>query len=262
MIAGRPSHPPGCHEHNAGVQLFQKCLANIEGLETAIVLNGYPKNDSILDDADGILCFADGGGGHPLIPEERMKKVGRLLDRGTGLFCLHFGVEVPKGPTGDVFRDWIGGCYEHEYSCNPMWVPKFESFPDHPIASGVEPFSILDEWYFNMRFRQDMKNVTPILTAKPSDETRDGPYVYPRGPYRHIQDAKGRAEHLMWATENENGSRGVGFTGGHFHKNWGNDQFRKIVLNALLWVTKVDVPENGVASSVSEADLSMNLDPK
>ncbi|XZE20542.1 ThuA domain-containing protein [Pirellulaceae bacterium SH449] len=262
MIAGRPSHPPGCHEHNAGVQLFQKCLAIVDGLETAFVLNGYPKDDSILDDADGILCFADGGGGHPLIPEERLKKVGGLLDRGTGLFCLHFGVEVPKGPTGDVFRDWIGGCYEHEYSCNPMWVAKFDSFPEHPITNGVEPFSILDEWYFNMRFRQDMKNVTPILTAKPTDETRDGPYVYPRGPYQHIQDAKGRAEHLMWCTENENGSRGVGFTGGHFHKNFGNDQFRKLVLNALLWVTKVDVPENGVASSVSEADLAMNLDPK
>ena len=26
MIAGRPSHGPGEHEHNAGVQLLAKCL--------------------------------------------------------------------------------------------------------------------------------------------------------------------------------------------------------------------------------------------
>ena len=27
MIAGKPSHGPGEHEHNAGVQLLAKCLA-------------------------------------------------------------------------------------------------------------------------------------------------------------------------------------------------------------------------------------------
>ena len=26
MIAGKPSHGPGQHEHNAGVLLFKKCL--------------------------------------------------------------------------------------------------------------------------------------------------------------------------------------------------------------------------------------------
>ena len=26
MIAGKPSHGPGQHEHNAGVQLLKKCL--------------------------------------------------------------------------------------------------------------------------------------------------------------------------------------------------------------------------------------------
>ncbi len=28
IIAGKPSHPPGMHEFNAGVQLIAKCLAN------------------------------------------------------------------------------------------------------------------------------------------------------------------------------------------------------------------------------------------
>jgi hypothetical protein len=67
---------------------------------------------------------------------------------------------------------------------------------------------------------------------------------------------------MMWAVERPDGGRGFGFTGGHFHDNWGNDQFRKVVLNAFLWIAKVDVPENGVESKVTRADLDANLDPK
>lgn len=73
-----------------------------------------------------------------------------------------------------------------------------------------------------------------ILSATPSDATRDGPYVYPKGPYPHIQAAKGRLETMMWAVERKDGGRGFGFTGGHFHDNWGNEPFRKVVLNALV----------------------------
>ena len=54
----------------------------------------------------------------------------------------------------------------------------------------------------------------------------------------------------------------MGFTGGHFHDNWANDQFRKIVLNALVWLAKADVPASGVESKVTPEDIEANLDPK
>jgi hypothetical protein len=126
----------------------------------------------------------------------------------------------------------------------------------------VKPFKVKDEWYFNMRFRPDMKGITPILVVKPSDAVRDGPYVAPRGPYPHIQANKGRDEAMMWAVERTDGGRGFGFTGGHFHVNWGNDNFRKVVLNALLWIAHADVPKNGVESTVTESELMSNLDDK
>jgi hypothetical protein len=262
MIAGTPSHGPGDHEFNAGVQLLAKCLAAVKAVEVTVFLNGYPKDDSALDKADGILCYADGGGGHPLIREQRLKRVGALMAKGVGLMCAHFAVEVPKDIGAVEFREWIGGCYEHEWSCNPMWSPEFKEFPAHPVANGVKPFSIRDEWYFNMRFRDDAKGITPILSAVPSDAVRDGPYVYPRGPYKHIQDAKGRAESMMWAFERKDGGRGVGFTGGHVHRNWLDPNFRKVALNALLWLCKADVPKDGVESTVTEDDIRANLDPK
>ncbi len=66
----------------------------------------------------------------------------------------------------------------------------------------------------------------------------------------------------MWVVQRPDGGRGMGFTGGHFHKNWSNDNFRKVVLNACLWLAKVEVPETGVLSSVSQRELEANLDPK
>lgn len=262
MIAGTPSHGPGDHEFNAGVQLLAKCLHGVKGLETKVVLNGYPKDESVFDGAAAILCYADGGAGHPFLRDKHLAAVGELVKKGVGIMCAHYGVEVPKDIGANEFRDWIGGCYEHQYSCNPMWSPEFKTFPDHPIARGVHPFSIRDEWYFNMRFREDMKGITPILTAVPSDAVRNGPYVYPKGPYKHIQEAKGRAETMMWAYDRPDGGRGVGFTGGHVHRNWLEPNFRKVVLNALLWVSKVEVPKDGVQSEVSESDITQNLDPK
>ena len=34
------------------------------------------------------------------------------------------------------------------------------------------------------------------------------------------------------------------------------------MLNALVWICKLDVPADGVASSVSDEDIKQNLDPK
>jgi len=64
------------------------------------------------------------------------------------------------------------------------------------------------------------------------------------------------------ALERGDGGRGFGFTGGHFHLNWGNADFRKVVLNALVWVSGAEVPEGGVVSSVASGQLFENLDPK
>jgi hypothetical protein len=104
--------------------------------------------------------------------------------------------------------------------------------------------------------------LTPLLVATPSDEVRKGPYVSPRGPYDHIIAASGAPETMMWVLERPNGGRGMGFTGGHTHTNWGDPNQRRIMLNALLWLAKVDVPAKGVQDTITEADLAMNLDEK
>ncbi|MEO6184575.1 MAG: PVC-type heme-binding CxxCH protein, partial [Verrucomicrobiota bacterium] len=261
-VAGKMSHGPGDHEFNAGVQLLHKCLQNQPGVSSAFYLDGWPKDPRAFDNADTILFFMDGGGGHPIIQEDHLKIIGDLMKKGVGLVCVHYAVEVPKDKGGPEFLDWIGGYYEDHFSTNPHWVADVKSLPNHPITRGVKPFAVNDEWYYNMRFRPEMKGVTPILVAQPNDETRLGKSSSPRGPYPHIVADKGRDEVLAWAVERPDGGRGFGFTGAHFHKNWGDENFRKLVLNALLWTAKADVPEKGVESKITDEDLKQNLDPK
>ena len=186
----------------------------------------------------------------------------KLMDKGVGLVCLHYAVEVPKGKPGDKFLDWIGGYYETGFSTNPHWTAEIKTLPEHPITRGVKPFAINDEWYFNIRFRPEMKGVTPILVAKPDDETRKGVTRRRAGRTRTSLEAKGRDEVLAWAVERPDGGRGFGFTGAHSHKNWGDPNFRKLVLNAILWTAKLDVPSGGVECTVTEEELKQNLDPK
>lgn len=262
LVAGKPSHGPGEHEFNAGVQLLDKCLQNEKSVLSTFYLNGWPKDPTAFDNADAILFYMDGGAGHPAIQGDHIQILDALAAKGVGLGFAHYAVEVPAGTAGEAFKRWIGGHYEHQYSVNPMWSPNYQSFPRHPVTRGVKPFSVLDEWYFNMRWADDGKGVTHILVDKPSDDVRDGPYVYPKGPYDHIKAASGRPETMMWTFERPDGGRGLGFTGGHRHVNWGNDSFRKVVLNGLLWLAKTEVPSDGVASTVSDEDLRQNLDPK
>jgi hypothetical protein len=274
LIAGRPSHPPGMHEFRAGCLLLQKALSGVPGVKVDVYDMGWPAKEvdgkrvddsALLEGADAVLIFADGGKGHPALQNERATVIDALEAKGVGLAFGHYGVEVPAGAPGEMMQRWNAGYYETNWSVNPMWKPEFATFPNHPITRGVKPFATHDEWYFNMRWTENAAakaKITPLLVAKPSDEVRKGPYVSPRGPYDHIIAAGGRDETMMWAYERPNGGRSFGFTGGHTHTNWGDPNQRKIMLNALLWIAKVDVPKNGVDDKIGEADLTTNLDDK
>jgi hypothetical protein len=274
LIAGRPSHPPGMHEFRAGSLLLQKALAAVPGVKVDVYTNGWPtktvdgktvEDSAALDGADAVLIYADGGGNHPALQGNHMAVIDALAAKGAGLGFAHYGVEVPVGAPGEAMQRWIGGFYETNFSVNPMWSPVFDKFPTHPVTRGVTRFSNNDEWYFNMRWAEApalKSRITPILVAAPGEDVRDGPYVSPRGPYPHIIADKGRAETMMWVMERANGGRSFGFTGGHTHANWGDANQRRIVLNALLWIAKVDVPARGVVDTITAADLKLNLDPK
>jgi putative membrane-bound dehydrogenase-like protein len=68
-------------------------------------------------------------------------------------------------------------------------------------------------------------------------------------------------QHVAWASERPNGGRGFGFTGGHNHWNWGDPNYRKLVLNAIVWAAHGEVPKNGIGDKpLSLEQLEENQD--
>lgn len=265
MIAGTPSHAPGHHEFNAGCLLLKKCLdENVPYVVTSSYSGGWPSDPSAFDNADAVFIYADGGAGHPAIQRDHLALLDALSRQGVGIALGHYAVEVPKEKGGPEFLNWVGGYFETFYSVNPFWtLDKTELAKGHPITNGVKPFSINDEWYYNMRFRDNMQGVTPILSALPPDDTR-GPagMNHPHHGNPEVQKRKGMHEILAWAAERPDGGRGFGYTGGHYHSCWANDDNRKLMLNALLWVAGARVPDGGVQSTVTDEDMKQNLDKK
>ena len=261
FIAGVRSHGYGSHEHYAGCMVLADAIRKAKPEYAVDVFrNGWPKDASSLDGVDCIVMYADGGGRHPVVPH--LDEVDKLAKSGVGIVCIHYGVEVEKGKVGDRFLDWIGGYFEADWSVNPHWTATFSKFPKHPISRGVKPFAINDEWYYHMRFRKELQGVTPILSALPPKESLSRPDgAHSGNPHVRAAIAAGEIQHMAWASENAGGGRGFGFTGGHFHWNWADDNFRKVVLNAIVWSAHGEVPLDGVGSQPLTIDsLKKNQD--
>ncbi len=264
FLAGPPSHGAGDHEHYAGCLLLKSCLDKLPGVSSEVHRNGWPENpQTAFADAATVVIYSDGGGGHPFLQGDRLQTIGGLMKKGVGLACLHYAVEPTKEAGQKEFLDWIGGCFEQHWSVNPTWRAEFKELPAHAITRGVNPFSLTDEWYFHMRFRDGMKGVVPILSVVAPAATMnrpDGPHSGNPAVREAVQ--RGEPQILAWACERPDGGRGFGFTGGHFHRNWGNDDCRKLVLNAILWTAKAEVPARGVECKITEEGFRQNLDKK
>jgi hypothetical protein len=264
FLAGPPSHGRGDHEHRAGCLLFKSCLDKVPGVTSEVYSNGWPQNpEAAFAGATTIVVYSDGELGHPLLQDDHLKTVGALMEKGVGLVCIHYAVEPKKEKGEKEFLDWIGGCFETDWSVNPTWKPEFKPMPAHAITRGVNLPHLTDEWYFHMRFRAGMNGVVPILSAVPPESTMsrpDGPHE--GNPAVREAVKRGEAQVVAWAYERPDGGRGFGFTGGHFHRNWDNDDLRKLMLNAILWTAKVELPAGGVDCKVTEDELKQNLDRK
>ena len=247
FLVGGKSHGFGSHDHRAGCSLLAARVNDVPGFEAVVVKEGWPKDESVLEGAAAVIMYCDGGGGH--LGAQHIKELDKLSDKGAGIGCIHYGVEVEADPAGEYWLKWMGGYFETHWSVNPHWRASFTELPKHPVANGVRAFATQDEWYYNMRFRDDMKGVTAILTAIPPDSTRKGnDSAHGGNPEVRSHIGKNKAEHVLWVSENDNGSRGFGTTGGHFHRNWAQDDFRNVVLNSIVWIAKGEVPADGVKS--------------
>jgi hypothetical protein len=252
----RPHGKPGNHEFVAGPIYLARTL-NAFYPNCYAVVTTYDKFPKDLSHADAVVILINEGS--PAVNPAMIE----AMARGAGFMAIHYGVEVPKGKNGDAFLQWMGGYFEPNWSVNPHWTPKFDKIPEHPTTRGVKPFSVTDEWYYHMRFVDGMKGVTPILTALPELKTIKGEgkktLAHEGNPFVYEEVAGGKPQHVAWAYVRPDGGRGFGFTGYHFFDNLRNDSFRTLLLNAVAWTAKLEVPPGGVPSSTPTKEDLDNL---
>lgn len=240
--------PRGNHEFMAGEILLARILHEAYPNVHCVMYSSknWPKD---VAHADAIIVALNHGQRAATDPN-----IAAAIKKGAGFGALHFGVEVNKGEAGNNYLNWMGGYFETFYSVNPWWTPKFEKFPDHPVARGVKPFSVRDEWYYHMRFVDGEKGVTPILSALPDiKNVSKNPSDRGGNEFVHADVSAGKPQHMAWVYERPDGGRGFGFTGLHAHGNLGNDSFRTVLLNGVAWITKLEIPKDGVPSKTPDA---------
>lgn len=260
FVPGELSHGYGMHEHRAGLLLIAQSLKKQwPELETIVMDKNTWPEENTLANADALVMACEGSK-HVALPY--LGQIDHLVERGMGVGLIHYATDPPSGPGAEAVQRWTGATYERGFSINPDWAAEFNNFPEHPVANGLKPFSVYDEWYFNMRFIPQHKNVTPILEARPPLSTllrKDGPSS--NNPTVTESVRKGDRHPVAWVYEPPDRGRGFGFTGAHHHHNYRNDDFRKTVLNGISWIAGFDIPQNGVESKTPTwDDISLNQD--
>jgi hypothetical protein len=256
FLAGPRSHASGDHEFNAGCLLLAKALNEQSGLDVeATVIKGWPEDESVFENVDAIIIYSDA----TKVVEKGWEKTDQLAKKGVGLMFMHYAVHPSPEMGEKYFRPWIGAAMETGYSVNPHWVADLRAMPDHAISNGVpDSVEAYDEFYYSMRFQKDRGKVLDLVTAMPTKKRiKRIINMWNNNGVTGID----KEQSLMWGIERSDGGRGVGFVGGHYHRNWADDGFRQIVLNAIVWVAGMEVPEDGVKSeTITEDQLNENLD--
>ena len=250
LIAGESSHGWNEHEYPKGGELLVDCI-NQSGLAVEATLSvGWPTNDRLFEQHwDCVVLYSDGVEQHVAV--KHVDTLNQMLLKGTGFAVLHFALEppTPDDALAAFLEKSVGGYFKVGLSVNPIWQLKEPTLTDHEITQGVGEFELEDEWYYHLYFPSPDR-ITPILSALPPADSlgSDGP----RSGNDSIRMAleNGEAQILSWVAENEHGGRGFAFTGGHYLHNWNHDDFRKLVINGIVWTAGVLLPSNGVDSAI------------
>ncbi len=230
-------HPWSTHEYMDGVRLIGSSLASEPGIRTIVVRADSPWVDGpeLLDGADGAVLFLSEGARWLGEDRSRLHAFQRLAARGGGLVCLHWAMGCRGAGPINPFIQLFGGCHggpDRKYRV--LRTRLSPASARNPISRGIAPFDVEDEFYYRLKFA-DRGTVIPVLQAK----------------------IDGKPETVAWAFERSDGGRSFGFSGFHFHRNWKLLEYRRLIVQGILWTLKRPIPPAGAAVEVSESELTL-----
>lgn len=268
FLAGPKDHAgeegSGRHETRRDLLVLQHCIDSISNVKGVKIITKFSYKRSALDiedlkgvDAIIVECSAEGSSkerAHPLFPPSTdtrtydkatlayLAQLDSLHKAGMGIMVLHWGITTTNQKATQYYLSWFGSASLSGYTRNPLgfWsVSPIEAAKNHPILRGVGPWNYKDEIFSRMVVNPGDPYRTDLLTGT-------------------IQKSnQGAADPLGIATAyDKNGARGVLWGGMDYHSALLNENYRRFVLNAILWTAGIDVPKGGVKSTAKQLQLS------
>lgn len=231
---GPDGHPASSHEFMPGVKVIGKLLEGTSGLRITIAKadEPWPEGPGIIDQADGIVMLVTQGARWMQIDPKRHDALKRLAKRKSGIVALHWAVGAQDAQFIQGQLELLGGTRGgplRKYKVLETDVALADR--QHPILSGLENFRINDEFYYRLDLITGATGVHPLLKAR-------------------IDDSE---ETVCWSWERWDGGRSFGFVGIHFHSNWQRPEYRRLVVQGILWTLQLPIPQGGV---------NVEIDPK
>jgi type 1 glutamine amidotransferase len=257
FLAGQKDHGfPGRHEYEKDLRLLAWCLEhspNLKGISAQVYVGKAPGVKE-LEGAAAIVIESssdrDAREHHPLFPQDPstdhhsydaetaayLRDVDKLMKGGTGAVVFHYATWAENWSARQYWMNWLGGLWVQGGSTNPtdQWSIALKN-PDHPVLRGVKPWSYRDEIFCRFFLPED-KRRTDLLAATPS-RAAIGPQV------------------AAWAFQRDDGHRGFTVGGVDFHENMKLEDYRRFLLNGIVWAAGMEVPAGGVESSITEEQL-------
>ncbi|HEY1861820.1 MAG TPA: isochorismatase family protein, partial [Gemmataceae bacterium] len=162
-----------------------------------------------------------------LLFTRRLTIKGEQLDR-VKAFCKAGKPIVAIRTASHAFQNWLdldkevlGGNYKGHYGDGPLTDVVFlDKAKSHPVLAGVKPFKGTGSLYKNMGLAEDSEI---LLTGSIPDHT----------------------EPLAWTRLHNSGR--VFYTSLGHPKDFKDENFQRLLVNALFWVTKRDAPTTGMS---------------
>jgi type 1 glutamine amidotransferase len=238
FVGKQPDHPFGTHMYLHTCNMLSKCLSLTEGVET-IVSDGWPRDATVLDGVSTIVVYTSPAA-ELLLDAPHRDEVAALMKKGVGLVTVHWASSVRNDNFDRLGQKWLsylGGTWVSNVGLHIGKSPLKQLKPDHPICRGWNEYELHDEYYLNPTISGE---ATPLLQVT----AKDKPVV------------------VGWAYERPDGGRSFGTTLGHYYRNFQDERFRRMIVNAILWTAEVEIPKGGARVDLSEKDLALPPNPK
>ena len=194
----------------------------------------------MLDEVHSVVFYSRPAGEIVLAPAHR-RQWRSLMDRGVGFAAIHWGTGVGYGKLGDdrsvraQYLADLGGWFRRPPGDVTVGRSRLHApVEDHPVFRGWEPYEIRDEFYLRPQIHAQAQ---PLLRVDAAGGSHIVAWVMNRG---------GKPDH-----------RSFGVTLGHFHDNFTDPRFRRLLVNGILWTAGYDVPEAGASVALGPQDTRL-----